>query len=61
VLTKAFVSARDGDLHLRAAVSGVVDAGEPMRDVTRDIDNEPRDATPDVGADEFKKSNERPR
>jgi hypothetical protein len=61
VLTDAFVSARDGNLHLREPVSGVVDAGEPMREVIRDIDEDPRDATPDVGADEFKKSNERPR
>ncbi|MDP6557597.1 MAG: right-handed parallel beta-helix repeat-containing protein [Pirellulaceae bacterium] len=53
LLTDAFVSARDGNLHLRESVSGVVDAAEPVEQVTHDIDGEQRTVPPDIGADEF--------
>ncbi|MBN2476160.1 MAG: right-handed parallel beta-helix repeat-containing protein [Pirellulales bacterium] len=49
----ALVDAARGDLHLKAAVTGVVDAAEPLPEAKTDIDRQPRDATPDVGADEF--------
>ena len=56
VLTDMFVSARDGNLHLREPVSGVVDAAEPVKQVSHDIDGEQRAAPSDIGADEFTKS-----
>ncbi|MDP2314953.1 MAG: hypothetical protein Q8P41_18785 [Pseudomonadota bacterium] len=41
----------ESDLHL-AAGSAAIDAGAPVDGVTEDIDGDPRDALPDVGADE---------
>jgi hypothetical protein len=46
-----FVDAPGNDLHLVAG-SQAIDAGVPSR-VTEDIDGDPRDASPDVGADEW--------
>lgn len=48
-----FVDASAGDLHLASCdVAAVVGAGEPVSDVTDDIDGEPRGAANDVGADD---------
>lgn len=41
-----------GDLHLRNAAPQMVDAGRPWQEVTDDIDGQPRDKSPDLGADE---------
>lgn len=46
-----FVNAAAGDLHLAAAAVAAIDAGAPVG-VATDIDGQPRDATPDLGADE---------
>ena len=49
----AFVDVGSGDLHLRHDVEGISDAGAPTdHRPEADIDGEPRDARPDVGADE---------
>jgi len=42
-----------GDLHLKEAVAGVVDAAGRLEEVARDIDGQPRKDPADVGADEF--------
>jgi hypothetical protein len=51
--TAAFVDAAAGNLHLARPVPEVVDAAVPLPDVRDDIDGKPRDARPDVGADEL--------
>lgn len=49
----AFADVASGDLHLRHDVDGVSDAGAPIDGPPEtDIDGDPRDARPDVGADE---------
>jgi len=48
-----FVDARAGNLHLKRRVPEVVDAAQPLTDVTTDIDGQRRDAKPDVGAHEW--------
>lgn len=48
----AFVDAAGGDLHLVAGAAAI-DAAVPDETTVDDFDGEPRDATPDVGADEF--------
>jgi len=52
-LTGALVDPRLGNLHLHGQVPGVTGAGRPLPDVASDIDRQPRDPHPDVGADEF--------
>jgi len=54
VPTTWFVDVPTGDLHLSAAASAAVDAGAPLPagSADYDIDQELRDALPDVGADE---------
>lgn len=47
-----FFDVSAGDLHLTDAAAAAVDAGEPMAQVTDDIDGQPRSGVPDVGADE---------
>ena len=47
-----FVDAASGDLHLTAGASDALGKGEPLGDVTHDIDGDIRAATPDLGADE---------
>ena len=49
-----FVDAQAGDLHLVDG-SHAIDAGDPsgLDHVELDFDQQPRDATPDVGADEL--------
>lgn len=49
----AFVDAAAGDLHLREPVPQAVNVGAPMAEVTEDFDGQPRDAQPDLGADEW--------
>jgi hypothetical protein len=51
--TDVLVDALAGDLHLADAVPGVVDAATGLPEVRQDIDGEPRDDAPDVGADEL--------
>ncbi len=46
-----FTALEDGDLHLNAAVIGIVDAGTNVADLS-DLDGEPR-VNNDIGADEF--------
>ena len=53
--TAVFRDAAAGDLHLRRAVPQIVDAGQPWPETPEDIDRQVRDATPDLGADEFDK------
>jgi hypothetical protein len=53
VLSDRFVDPAAGDVHLKARVEGVVDAGVPLNSVPEDIDRQRRDAPPDVGADEL--------
>jgi Periplasmic copper-binding protein (NosD) len=51
-----FVNPDGDDLHLPAG-SPAADKGIPVPQVTDDIDGNPRDANPDVGADEFGNTN----
>jgi hypothetical protein len=51
--TAAFVDAAAGNLHLARRVPEVTDAAVPLPDVREDVDAKPRDARPDVGADEL--------
>ena len=50
----SFAHLPSGDLHLSFSDTRAVDAGSTafVTDVPDDIDGEPRDAAPDVGADE---------
>ena len=47
-----FVDAENGNLHLSMHASPVIDQALPLAEVKNDIDNEHRDTTPDIGADE---------
>ncbi len=49
----AFADPTSGDLHLREPAPQAVNAGEPLADVTEDIDGQRRDKRPDLGADEW--------
>ncbi len=49
----AFVDPARGDLHLGQPVPKAVNAGEPSAEITDDFDGQPRDARPDLGADEW--------
>jgi hypothetical protein len=50
-----FVDAAAGDLHLRGPIGGVVDGGLDLRrEIPADLDGEPRDELPDIGADEYR-------
>jgi hypothetical protein len=53
VAPKVFVDAAAGDLHLAEKVEKVVDAGEELPDVKRDLDGRRRGARADLGAHEF--------
>lgn len=50
-----FVDAPSGDLHLAAGAAQAIDQGTPVPAglVDDDIDGEPRDSAPDIGADEW--------
>jgi hypothetical protein len=52
-LTASFVSPQEGNLHLKGAVSGVVDAAGRLPQAPDDIDRQPRGDPCDVGADEL--------
>ncbi len=54
-LTSVFVDALTGNLHLKTGVADVMDAGERVPGVDHDIDGQPRDDAPDIGADELAK------
>jgi uncharacterized repeat protein (TIGR01451 family) len=47
-----FVDGMGGDLHLAETAGEAIDGGVTVG-VARDIDGEPRDGAPDIGADEF--------
>ncbi len=49
-----FVNASEGDFHLQAGAEDAIDRGEPLADglCDEDMDGEPRDSAPDIGADE---------
>lgn len=47
-----FVDIAKGDLHLTSAIEEVVDKGEAIESITKDIDNESRSLI-DIGADEW--------
>jgi hypothetical protein len=49
-----FVDAGSGNLHLRRAVPGLVDAADRIAGVERDFDRQVRGDRVDVGADEFR-------
>ncbi len=53
VFTDDFADTANGDLHLKSAASKAIDADRPMPEVTNDIDGQPRDPRPDLGADEY--------
>ncbi|CAN5916912.1 hypothetical protein BH23PLA1_BH23PLA1_28140 [soil metagenome] len=48
-----FVNPTEGNLRLRAAIPGIVDAGQPLSWVIDDIDRQQRDGHPDIGSDEW--------
>lgn len=48
-----FVSPSAGDLHLRDDAAVAIDQGVVLEDAGLDLDGEPRDAAPDLGADEL--------
>lgn len=52
-LTAALVDPQAGNLHLREKLLDVVDAGQALPAATHDFDGQPRDARPDIGADEL--------
>lgn len=49
----AFVDPVRGNLHLTQPLDGIIERAVPMPGVTEDIDKQPRDAKPDLGADEL--------
>ncbi len=52
-LQNAFVDVKSGNLHLVRPAAGIVDAGNSLDRVRRDIDGDSRDRKPDIGADEY--------
>jgi hypothetical protein len=52
-LTSAFVDALTGNLHLKTGAADIAAAGQKLPGVDCDIDGEPRDDAPDIGADEL--------
>ncbi|MHC4716735.1 MAG: Calx-beta domain-containing protein, partial [Planctomycetota bacterium] len=48
-----FVDWTLADLHLTANATAAIDQGLPVPEVTDDFDQEPRDANPDIGGDEY--------
>lgn len=49
-----FVDPLRGDFHLKPTATEAIDKGERLADVETDWDGQPRDARPDIGADEFR-------
>lgn len=54
-LTNHFTDPKSGNLHLKDALPEVTNAGTPYKAAEDDIDRQPRDQTPDLGADEWSK------
>jgi hypothetical protein len=54
--TEVFVDPGQGNLHLREPTAGISDSAAGLPEVTEDIDGQPRDAKPDIGADELTNS-----
>jgi hypothetical protein len=54
--TEAFVDPAQGNLHLQEPAAGIIDGAAGLPEVTEDIDGQPRDAQPDIGADELTNS-----
>lgn len=52
-LTDVLVNPSQGNLHLTAHAIDVINKAKSLSDVTGDIDGEPREAKPDIGADEL--------
>jgi len=46
-------NAANGNLHLAAGATAAIDQASPLAEVNGDIDGDPRDASPDIGADEL--------
>lgn len=51
-----FVDFSAGDLHLRSSALQAIDQGVPLPDPGVDIDGQPRNSAPDIGADEVQAS-----
>ncbi|QDV37750.1 GDSL-type esterase/lipase family protein [Tautonia plasticadhaerens] len=51
--TASFVAPGEGNLRLTAAATDAIDGASPVPEVTADIDRNPRDEAPDVGAHEY--------
>ena len=58
-LSESFVDVKTGNLRLRKAVPGVLDAGRRLPRVSHDIDHRPRFNRPDIGAHEFRPVSDR--
>ncbi|MBC8217465.1 MAG: right-handed parallel beta-helix repeat-containing protein [Planctomycetes bacterium] len=58
-LADAFVGPTQGNLHLSRRIGEVIDKAVKLPEVTTDIDNQPRDPKPDIGADELLSSQSR--
>jgi len=52
-LTAVLLDPARGDLHIAGGAADVIDKAKSLSDVTTDIDGQPRDSRPDIGADEF--------
>ena len=52
-LADAFINPTQGNLHLKSKLDEVIDRAAKLEEVTTDIDNQPRDQKPDIGADEL--------
>ena len=49
----AFIDPAHGNLHLTQSLDEVVNRAMPVAEVREDLDRQPRDAKPDIGADEL--------
>jgi hypothetical protein len=48
-----FIDPARGDLHLKSNATEAIDKGKPIAQAVEDIDRQPRDSKPDIGADEL--------
>jgi hypothetical protein len=53
-----FVDPEAGDLHLTRRAAAAIDAGRGLKQLSEDIDRQPRDRRPDLGADEWRPAKE---
>jgi hypothetical protein len=51
--TQDFVDPENGNLHLKESAVDIIDKGTVIENVVDDIDSQPRDDKPDLGADEY--------